>query len=261
MKGKETRQGSPEPDRAEGRDLQPPLDADFRETAEAERLQRLLADLDMLNTVRAAGFRGPLYDELVKALVEYGYQVIGSWIRTGAVYRKLAEKGKAHYLARFPRRVPPRNDADEITNDVVADAIVAYVRDVLMPGRWDFRGGASLATFFIGQCLLRYPRVYIEWLKATKHNDQCVVTDEIPLDLSRRPRLYDDPAQVAFVRSELREAGYLAPKKTLEIVLLIEEGYSHLEIAHMLDISVGAIESRLYRHQKACERRHLDDIA
>lgn len=243
------------------RDLQPPLDADFKETDKAEHLERLLADLELLNDVRVGGFRGPLYDELVKALAEYGYQVMGSWIRTGAVYRKLAQKGKAHYLARFPRRVPSKEDAAEITNDVVADAIVAYVRDVLVPGRWDYRGGASLATFFIGQCLLRYPRVYIEWLKTDKHNQHCVVPDEMPHDLGRRSRLYDDPAQITLVRAELQEAGYRTPKKTLEILVLVQEGYSHPEIAHMLDSSVGAIESRLHRHHKACERRRIDDIA
>lgn len=253
----------PPPDGAPGaeRELQPSWQTEFRHTAESEHLQRLLADLELINTLRITGFTGPAYEELAKALAEYGYQVIGSWIRTGAIYRKLAEKGKAHYLARHPKRIPPTSDAAEMTRDVVADALVAFRRDVLLPGTWDHRKGASLATFFIGQCLLRFPRVYVEWLKSDEYRSRCVAPEDLQKRQPATTSGYDDPARVAAIRSGLAEARELAPQVTREILLLTEEGYSHPEIAAILGTTVGAIESRLHRHYKACERRRLNDTA
>lgn len=224
-------------------------------------MERLLGDLDLLNDVRAAGFRGPKFDELVKALAEYGYQVLGSWIRTGMVFGKLAEKGKAHYLARYEKRIPPSFDAFEMTSDVVAEGIVGFRDEVLMPGVWDHRRGASLTTFFIGQCLLRFPKVYIEWLRSSRHNKLCVPPDELNRRQKPSESLYDDPAMIAVVRSRFEESRDLVPPQTRAILMLVEEGYSHPEIAQLLGISVGAIESRLHRHKKSCERRRLNDTA
>lgn len=117
------------------------------------------------------------------------------------------------------------------------------------------------ATFFIGQCLFRFPKVYIEWLKTDQHNKLCVS----PEDLQKRPLAtrsgYEDPARVATIRAGLAEARDLAPPVTREILMLVEEGYSHPEISAILGITVGAIESRLHRHHKACERRRLNDTA
>lgn len=254
--------GAP-PDRGPGneREIQPSWQNEFRNTPESEHLQRLLADLELVDSLRFSGFIGPEYEELAKALAEYGYQVIGSWIRTGAIYRKLAEKGKAHYLARYPKRIPPPADAREVAADVVADALVAFRSDVLIPGTWDYKRRASLATFFIGQCLMRFPRVYIEWIKTVRHNHLCVPPEDLQKQARATRSGYEDPARVAAIRDGLAEAREFAPAITREILMLVEEGYSHPEISTMLGITIGAIESRLYRHQQACERRRLNDTA
>lgn len=236
---------------------------DNAETPEGQRLLRLLADIELLNDARAEGFKGPRFAELARALVEYGYQVLGAWIRTGVIFQKVGEKGASRYLAGHERRVPKALDAAELTNDVVAEGLVAFIDEVLRPGQWDHTKGAALTTYFVGQCVLRFPKIYIEWLRATKRFESCRSLDAIArLELpSSRP--YDDPEYVALIRGRLAE-GRASTSETLRAILLLrEEGYSHPEIAEVLGISVGAIESRLHRHNQDCatRRRSMDDTA
>ncbi|MGH2753809.1 MAG: hypothetical protein ACRDLB_05190, partial [Actinomycetota bacterium] len=99
---------------------------EFENTSEARHLQRLLADLDLVNDLRVAGFDGPKFTELVRAFAQYGYQVIGAWIRTGEIFRQVNEKKVGHFLTGYPRRVPPTLVAKELTNDVVAEGIVSF---------------------------------------------------------------------------------------------------------------------------------------
>lgn len=53
---------------------------------------------------------------------------------------------------------------------VVGDAIIAFQRDVLPNGKWRPGGGASLSTFFIGQCLFRYGNAVQQWQREDRRN-------------------------------------------------------------------------------------------
>lgn len=242
------------------RTLQPGRRTNSRNLSPQEHLERLVADIELLNDVRVQGLDGPAFAELVRALVEYGYQMIGSWIRTGAIFGKLAEKGVSHYLARYPKRIPSSVDATQMAQDVVADAVVKFRDHVIIPSKWEPAKGAALTTYFTGQCLLRFPQVYVEWLKTNKFNGMCVPPEDVLDPDAETSDISTDPAAVAVIRSRLRDARKTVPSRMTAILMLIEEGYSHPEIAHMLGTSVGAIESRLHRHHKKnSERTRLND--
>jgi len=238
------------------------LREEFGDSQEGARLERLLADLELVNELRLQGFRGPGFDELARALAEYGYQVLGAWIRSGVVFGKLREKKIGHYLARFDKRVPPPAAAKEMTNDVVAEGIIGFRDEVLRPGKWHHERGASLATYFIGQCLHRFPKIYIRWLRETTR-----ASLSTPFHLAAEGQLprrtAQDPEGVALIRDRLETGLNRIPPMTTAIILLVEEGFSHAEISHSLGISVGSIESRLHRHRKNTDqrRRVLDDSA
>jgi hypothetical protein len=45
---------------------------------------------------------------------------------------------------------------------------------------WDHRRGATLRTYFIGQCLIRFPNIYRRWL-AGENRNRNLVTDDADL--------------------------------------------------------------------------------
>jgi hypothetical protein len=51
----------------------------------------------------------------------------------------------------------------ELAQETVAKALRHFHDDVLVPGKWDSRRGATLRTYFIGQCLIRFANIYRRW--------------------------------------------------------------------------------------------------
>jgi len=44
------------------------------------------------------------------------------------------------------------DEVEELTYETVSKALFHFRRDVLMKHAWDYRKGATLRTFFVGQC-------------------------------------------------------------------------------------------------------------
>ena len=139
------------------------LDRDLEEAS--ERLARLEADRDLIDTLRADDFAGRNFMYFQTVLAQYGVAVMRAWIRDGKVHGKYAEKGFGG--------LPPEPRAGALTDDpstgqgladeTVARALNAFRDKVLVPGRWDPKRGASLRTFFVGQCLMQFGNVYRAW--------------------------------------------------------------------------------------------------
>ena len=129
----------------------------------------------------------------------------------------------------------------------VAQAIATFRDSVLPNGRWDPEKGASLRTFFIGQCLMQFPRVYSRWIRDNP-------PFEVVPELVDRPATdsSSDPAHLVEVRSLLADAIGSGPReRTLAKVLaLLTAGHTQYEIASQLDMTVGAVESLLFRHRR-----------
>src|SRR5207253_3053976 len=64
---------------------------DFSATAESEHLARLEADQALLLRLSLEGFGGRAWEELSRALVEYGFAVMRPWIAMGVVWVKCRE--------------------------------------------------------------------------------------------------------------------------------------------------------------------------
>lgn len=130
-----------------------------------EKLDRLQGDKALLEDLRADGFDGRKYTVFVTVLAKYGIAVIRGWIRSGVILAKVRERG----FGGLPPEPRPRamnedeDTAEELANETVALALVAFKDRVLVPGRWDPTKGASLSTFFVGQCLMQFGNVYKRW--------------------------------------------------------------------------------------------------
>lgn len=79
------------------------------------------------------------------------------------------QQGAAHPRRSNQRLVPrhalydPEN-ADELANETVAVALNKFRDTNLRRHRWDSTRGATIKTYFIGQCLIRFPNIYRSWL-------------------------------------------------------------------------------------------------
>jgi DNA-directed RNA polymerase specialized sigma24 family protein len=209
------------------------------------RLMRLEADNRLMLRLQHEGFEGSAWEEVARALAEYGFAVMVSWIRTGGIFAKVRERGFGGSLLASPRGGVPIQEARDIAEDTVAEAIVSFREHVLKTARWDPGKGASLATYFVGNCLLRFPNVYRKWRR--RWDAECA---HMSIDKIERLEDPSDPAAEvvgSVAATELLRA--LDPKARVLVVLLLL-GWTHAEIAGITNASAKSVESRLYRLRK-----------
>lgn len=219
--------------------------ADFSATRQGRDLARMEADVEIMLRLSVEGFDGSAWQEVAQALVQYGWAVMGAWISTGTVFRHCRAKGLGGPELTAPVDGISRVDAKELADDVVAEAIVNF-QGVLASGRWDPKKGASLSTYFVGNCLLRFANRYRQWRR--EHG-------RFVLDGSVAEGANDDPLQIV-IEAE-RSAEVLAPETdptNREIVQLVADDYAIDEIAELLGLSSKQVESRLYRTRRRLGR-------
>ena len=232
----------------------------FRHTAEARRLEVMEADAALMMRLSVEGFEGTTWRRVAEALVEYGFTVMRSWVVTGHVFVKLREKGRP---LEAPSAGIPRHDALELAEDTVAEAIVHFRDRVLKRGVWDPAKGASLTTYFIGNCLMfQFPNLYRTWRSDRAKSarlDWTTDGDDRGNPLIRLPSP-DDPEHEVVSRNHTQRATaeILEPvtgdtNKT--ILRLHAEGFGIDEIAELLDLGYKAVESRIYRAREAIRAR------
>ena len=135
---------------------------------EAERLERLLADRDLITRLEYSNYADAEWEEVAGEFARYGISVIKSWIGKGTIHRKLREKR----LGGVPEAPLDWIDEDvvwDLTADTVTNALHWFKVNVLIPHRWNPErpgGAASLKTFFVGQCLFQFRPVYRRWHRA-----------------------------------------------------------------------------------------------
>ena len=230
------------------------LDAATELAQERERLQRLQADEDLLLALQLQKFTGPSWDRFSRELARYGLAVLRAWIRRGTIYGQVkALTGYA--LGRIESW--PDNDA---ISDLAADTVVAalrYFRDkVLMTHHWQSAGGASLSTFFIGQCLHQFANVYRSALRAEldRIEHAATPTDELcdeDFDIIRGIE------ETVVARDAVAEAlGELSTDRARKAFLLQEFGFTQREIAEQLGLPDAKSVENLIGYQHKRIRRH-----
>lgn len=247
-----------------GQRLQPAVHARdlgaFRHTAEARRLEMMEADAALMLRLSVEGFEGTTWRRVAEALVEYGFTVMRSWVVTGHVFVKLREKGRP---LDAPAAGIPRDDALELAKDTVAEAIVHFRDRVLKRGVWDPAKGASLTTYFIGNCLMfQFPNMYRTWRSERARSariDSVIDGDDRDNPIMLLPSR-DDPQHEVVSRDHTQRATaeILEPvtgETNRTILRLRAEGFGVDEIAELLGLDYKAVESRIYRARKTIRAR------
>ena len=212
-------------------------------------MSRLQADAALLGKLAAESLEGPGWDQFVDVLIEYGCAVLTAWTVTGAIHAHVAHH--AQIRLEKPRAEITLEDAEDLASETVADALGRFRDRVLVVGRWDPRRGATLATYWVGYCLLRFPDAYRRWLTAQSRWHRALQN----ADGDRTYRVEQapaDPAQQVVLDEAVAEAlASVSVEATRQILQLKAAGYSHEEIAELVDCSVKSIESRLARHWRS----------
>jgi hypothetical protein len=212
-----------------------------------ERLARLLGDERLLVDLVAADFEGPDWDFVEEQLLRYGLTVISSWIRSGLIVAKCAEKNVRARIPRPEARVP--DTAEEIALDVITVGIVKFRDDVLLRGRYDPKKGASLSTFYIGQCLFQYDNQMAKWenheLPTPRISDHEV--EMSMFDVHRKVGTEDDAIRTVMVQMILGGASNDMAARVLAMSAL---DYSMEEVARSVGKSLHAVKGILKREKQ-----------
>lgn len=221
-----------------------------------ERIDRREGDRDLIATLEACGFTGRDYDEVAAELARYAVNVLSAWCYRGEILWRAGQK------TRFPLPSEPWADAlladvEDVVNDTIIDALEHFRSDVLIPGKWTPGGGASLKTYFIGQCLFRFCNVYKRWHRGASADFAHAGGDAAEFE----EWLVDDrlrsPESVSADRDEVdRVLGPMPDKLQRAFVMHAVEGLSVEETADQLGMSPKTLSTQMRRARiKAIKER------
>lgn len=216
-----------------------------RALADLRRKERLAADADLLIWLALHRFAGGAYNRFAEELAKYGFAVMIAWIKKGLILGRCRQRGFGG-LPEPPVGAFARADvAEELAGETVAKALRHFRDDVLMKGRWDPNRGATIKTYFIGQCLIRFPNIYRSWF-ANEAGQDAVLVDNASLleDLAGAGGV--DPADLAVIRQEI-EARFddISDERLKAAFVLTAVGLSQREIGGVLGMSEKAVERML----------------
>lgn len=155
-----------------------------------EHLERLRNDIDTVLQLQLQSWSDEAWEPVAEALAEYGFGVIKGWMHTGQIFAEVARTGYGA-LPGCPRAWLDDDTIEELTGETVAKALNYFKFGVLMKNKWDATKGASLATFFVGQCKFQFANVYNFWLNDRADQQNLVSYDESPTML---PPASDSPS-------------------------------------------------------------------
>ncbi|RKT69533.1 DNA-directed RNA polymerase specialized sigma24 family protein [Saccharothrix variisporea] len=228
-----------------------PIDwlADHR--SDGERLDRLLGDRSLVARLRSSGFSGVEWDRFAEELARYGLAVLNAWMYNGLIFERV--KTRAHgALPPLPDGGWSAEDRVDIAHDTVIAALGNFRDNVLVRGRWDPTRGASLKTFFIGQCLWCFSNPYRIWRKGVV--SRLAHLRDLPDDADQWIARTRGPEGTSLVRDDVRQAlAGLPDDRTRSVVLLTAMDFTQAEIARKLSMTPKAVEMVVRRHRLRTE--------
>ncbi|HEY3514583.1 MAG TPA: sigma factor-like helix-turn-helix DNA-binding protein [Kribbella sp.] len=242
--------------RARSDRLPPVLRAEAEEARRAEeRLERRLADRDLIDRLARDDFQGLEYEKFEDALTEYGLPVLRAWMYTGYIFVLTARRGWPLYPTELELD-HLRSDSD-LRGDLAADTLVKalpfFRKNALVNGHWSVEGGANLTTYFTGACAQMFPNEFRRDRRERQRLNRFELEENQQLDTSVAAS--DDPSHIVVGDQWVLAILAALPPKHRHVVELSLAGYSHIEIGEMLEMTARAVEGVLYRFRKTMQER------
>lgn len=231
---------------------------------EAERLERLLADRDLITRLEYSNYADAEWEQVAGEFARYGISVIKSWIGKGTIHRKLRDKR----LGAVPE-APLDWFTDEVVWDLTTDTVMTALHwfkdNVLIPHRWDPDrpgGAASLKTFFVGQCLFQFRSVYRRWHRAETARRRHVIAAD-PADPELLGRAGRDRADRAIIaHEEASEAlAQINGEHAQRAFVMDAAGMTHAEIAEALGLANAEAVDNVLAWQRRRLRQRAEGAA
>ncbi len=235
-------------------DTAPPDGRTLRIQQEAARIAELALD----------GFQGPAYEIFENDLCRDSMPILRGMLRNGEIarlsQRRFTERGitffvdpeDAHLLHSSP------DARDEIAVDTIMRALKTFRGKALLNGAWSPqyqgpKGPCSLTSFFIGQCIWEFRRVYLLWTheRAQRARQEIALHDvEAFFRLLRAPGHLAEPETILFGGAFM---DFLAeqPEQTQAVIRLTVAEYRDTEIADALGSTPGSVRTRRHRFRQA----------
>ncbi len=224
---------------------------EFETTREADYLERLAADRDLIRFMQLSGFADTTEEwrQFAMALAEYGYGVFRAWFGTGEIVRRLAARdvrGRSDLPAPFRLT---EDEVQELSAELIIRGIRSFRENVLVRGRWRADGGATLKTFFVGHLLFMVPTTFRQWRRDGG--------SESLFDPNAPPKI-PVPGVSASDRADLRLLlATVRSQLTAEVALLFElqaEGWSLAQIARRTGKSESNVKTLMMRARQRLAR-------
>ena len=239
-----------EPD-SDGSASHPRLQRSIRPMTPEEHLERLRYDIDTVLQLQLRSWSDEAWEPVADALAEYGFGIMTGWMHTGQIFAEVARTGFGA-LPRCPSHWLDDDTIEELSGHTVAEALRYFKFEVLMRGKWDATKGASLATFFVGQCKFRFANVYKVWHTDQTTHRQTALFDDFPGPLPAGGRPGDSVVTEAALRAVLDKlSSPLARQVFFKRFVL---GYSSQEVA---DSTPGIKDAKAADNLVFREKRRL----
>jgi len=223
-------------------------DQETAATQEArERLERRLADRQLVEQLRQGNFSGQQYDYFANDLCRYGLSVMRGWLRTGHIFSLLRERGidVQASVEELEELALDREVREEIITMTVPVALDKFHEQALVQGGWDPAKGASITTYFMGACVLTFANIYRSHRRQRGRWKRQDDSEAVIYDLQRR---FDDTEAGVVGAAVLRERLATYSDRERRIIAATLIGHSQEEIVEMYaETSVRAVEGVLHR--------------
>jgi hypothetical protein len=225
---------------------------EFEREEASEYLSRLAADEDLVRFLQLSNFdvASDEWRQFARALAEYGYAVFRAWLGTGEIVKRLSVRtvrGRAILPSPF------RLDEDavgELAAELIVRGIHSFRTNVLLKGRWQADGGASLKTFFVGHLLFLVPATYRRW--RLDRGDEVAFSPDEPL---MEPAVGGVAAtDRADFRLLLEEISGRLPAATRRMFQLQADGWSVADIGRSLGVSESKVKTDMLRARQRLAR-------
>ena len=185
----------------------------------------------MLLQLQLSGYADRIWNPIAEEFARYGVSVMKSWIGKRTIFGQVKARTGFQLRSCPDDWLQSVHVAEDLAGLTVVLALQYFKEQVLKANKWDPARGASLRTFFIGQCLYQFPNVYKTWLHNEQelHALQQVVADDDLHYLAGGIGNIEEP--VITHDSAVTALGTLTTAKAQRAFAMKALGYSHAEIA------------------------------
>ncbi|MGW2355164.1 RNA polymerase sigma factor [Actinacidiphila glaucinigra] len=229
-----------------------------------DRALRIQQDAQQVEELRQCGFMGPAYEVFENDLCRRSMPILLGMLRNGTLARLTQQRFEDRRIPFFVSQDNARllhssaQDRDELVVDTLLRALQSFRRKALVKGEWSPayrgpRGASCLTSFFIGQCIWEFRRVYLKWARSREElarYEASLMDVEAFFRVLKAPDHLADPETIVF-GTKLIDLLAGHPPQTQAIIRLTVEGYHDTEIANALKITTGAVRTRRYRFRTA----------